>query len=147
MVWSTSSSTNHICCRNRWSFTDFCGLGNRSISPVWRVAYGWQEDWGVGHSSTLPPFRSQWSPSTTKKGVSWASPLAAKTFLVVLTLPLYLFAFTFYLAIAHRVLNQQGVPLSNPRTNIDKGTRVRSKRTFMTEMGSKRSYQCFKPVL
>lgn len=72
----------------------------------------------------------------------------AKIFLVIINSPLYLFAYFFFnLAVAHRVPNQQLVPLFDPYTNTDKVTSVRSKRTFTTETGTKLNYQCFKLVL
>lgn len=102
------------------------------------------EEWDVAQ----PCLHLDLSKTPLKKELHEPSPPAAKTFLVVLTLPLYLLAFFFFNpAIARGVLNQQGVPLSNSCTNTDKVACVRSKRTFMTEMGSKPSYQRFKPVL
>lgn len=56
--------------------------------------------------STLPSFGSQESPSKTKMELYEPSPSVAKTFFVIITLPLYLFALNFYLAIACKVPNQ-----------------------------------------
>ena len=96
------------------------------------------EEWEIAQHCLRLDLRK--APAQLKKELHEPSPPAAKTFLAVLTLPLYLFAFIFYPAIARGLLNQQCVPLSNPRTNTDKVTCVRSKRTSMTEMGSKPSY-------
>lgn len=94
----------------------------------------------MGNCSTLLPFGP-------KEFYEHSLPVA-KTFLVITNSALYLFADIYFLnlAVAHKVPNQQLVPLFNPYTNTDKVTSVRSKRTFTTEVGTKLSYQCFKLV-
>lgn len=94
----------------------------------------------MGNCSTLLPFgpKEFYEPSLP----------VAKIFLVITNSTLYLLAYIYFLnlAVAHKVPNQQLVPLFNPYTNTDKVTSVRSKRTFTTEVGTKLSCQCFKLV-